>query len=124
MKELPRISDSELLIMKILWRKSDLTASEIIAELSLESDWSPKTIHTLISRLVKKEAIGVDKAGAFYHYSPILTEEECRGAETKSFIHKFYDGSLNLLVTNFLKQESLSKSEIEELQKILNGKKE
>lgn len=124
MKELPKISDSELLIMKVLWKSPNLTASEIISELSPGSDWSPKTIHTLISRLVKKGAIEANKDAAFYHYYPIVSEEECKGAETKSFLHKFYDGSLNLLVANFLKQEKLSTEEIEELQKILNNKKE
>jgi BlaI family penicillinase repressor len=122
MKEFPRISDAEWQVMKVLWGSSPLTSTEIIAQLKPDTSWSPKTIHTLISRLVKKEAIGVKKGSLSNQYFPLVTEEECRRAETKSFIQKVYDGSLQLLLTNFIKDERLSPEEIDELRRILDAK--
>ncbi|AKA68828.1 BlaI/MecI/CopY family transcriptional regulator [Clostridium scatologenes] len=123
MKEMPKISDSEWEVMKVLWRKYPVTSSEIIEALKEYISWSPKTVHTLISRLVNKDAIEVKKTEPFYLYSPKISEDECKRVETKSFIKKVYDGSIHLLISNFLKDEKLSGEEIEELKKILDGKK-
>ncbi|MDT3496361.1 BlaI/MecI/CopY family transcriptional regulator, partial [Bacillus toyonensis] len=57
MKELLKISEAELEVMKVLWSKSPQTANEVIEELEKNMDWKPKTIRTLINRLVHKEAV-------------------------------------------------------------------
>lgn len=59
--QLPKISEAELEIMKVLWLKSPQTANEIIEELEDPMDWKPKTIRTLINRLVQKEAVSTIK---------------------------------------------------------------
>ena len=122
MNKIPKISDSEWEVMKVLWKKSPLTSSQIIEILKEYSSWNPKTIHTLISRLVNKDAIRVKKGEPFYLYSPNISEEECRKVETKSFIKKVYNGSINLLISNFIKDEKLSWKEIDELKQILDDK--
>lgn len=40
--QLPKISEAELEIMKVLWLKSPQTANEIIEELEDPMDWKPK----------------------------------------------------------------------------------
>lgn len=122
MSDFPNISDAEWQVMKVLWEKSPLTSTEIIDSLKKDTTWSPKTIHTLISRLVKKEALRVDKESALNKYYPLVTEEECRRVETKSFVKKVYDGSLKLLLANFIKEEKLSPEEIDELRRLLDEK--
>lgn len=59
--QLPKISEAELEIMKVLWSNSPQTANEIIEELEDAMDWKPKTIRTLINRLVQKEAVSTIK---------------------------------------------------------------
>lgn len=118
----PNISDAEWQVMKVLWGKSPLTSTEIIDSLRSKTTWSPKTIHTLISRLVKKEAVGVKKGSSFNEYFPLVTEQECRRVETKSFVQKVYNGSMQLLLKNFIKDEKLSEEEIDELRRILDKK--
>ena len=48
----PRISDAEWVVMRVLWKKSPLTTNEVVAAVQPGSDWKPKTIHTLLNRLV------------------------------------------------------------------------
>lgn len=123
MREIPQISDAEWQVMKVLWSKSPITSSEVIDELKPHTKWSSKTIHTLIGRLVKKNVLGVDKSSTYYKYYPLVKEDECAREETKSFLKKVYDGSLHMLVANFIKEENISQEEIDELRKILDGKK-
>lgn len=106
--------------MKVLWEESPLTSTAIIEALNPKTNWSPKTIHSLISRLVKKEAIGINKDFSQFKFYPLVEKKDCVMEETRSFIHKVFDGSLQLMLSNFIDNEKLSKNEIEELQRLLN----
>ncbi len=122
-KNIPRISDAEWQVMKVLWKKSPLTAAEIIEKIIPETKWSRKTVHTLIRRLVQKKVLGVKKYNP-YMYFPLLEEKLCMKEETKTFLEKVYNGSLQLLMANFLKNEKLSKQEINELKELLDQNKD
>ena len=56
------ISEAELEVMKVLWQMKNATSAEIIEVLKDKSGWKPKTIQTLITRLVSKEVVQVIKA--------------------------------------------------------------
>lgn len=123
MKEINcKISDAEWIVMKVLWEDAPLTAAKIIEALSSNKKWSPKTIHSLISRLVKKGALGVNKEMPQYEFYPLVDKRDCILEETRSFIQKVYDGSLHLMLANFIKDEKISEKEIEELQRLLDEK--
>lgn len=70
MKKIPKISEAELEVMKVLWSKSPQTANEIIQALEGQMNWNPKTVRTLINRLVKKQVIfSQQKIGRTYMYA-------------------------------------------------------
>ncbi|WP_066497359.1 BlaI/MecI/CopY family transcriptional regulator [Abyssisolibacter fermentans] len=122
MKESNRISNSELEIMKILWKEAPLNSTEIINRLKCQSDWSRKTIHTFISRLVKKNVLRVLNGYKQKEYYPTITKNEYKKSETELFVKKIYNGSFILLVSDFIKNESLTENEINELKKMLLNK--
>jgi BlaI family transcriptional regulator, penicillinase repressor len=121
--DLPKISEAELEIMKVLWEKAPQTANEIIEKLESKMDWKPKTIRTLINRLVQKEAVSFHQGkGRLYEYYPLVSQEHFLQVETKSFLKRFYGASLKPLLVNFLKEEKLSSEDIKELKLILDEK--
>jgi BlaI family penicillinase repressor len=122
-KEVPRISEAEWEVMKIFWFKSPATANDVIDLLCEKTDWKPATIKSLISRLVNKNALGFNPEGKTYFYFPLVSEEECLKAESKSFLHRLYGGAIKPMFVNFLKQEKLTDEDIEELKKILDERK-
>ncbi|MCM3734960.1 BlaI/MecI/CopY family transcriptional regulator [Bacillus cytotoxicus] len=125
MKELPRISEAELEIMKILWGKSPQTANEVIKELESIVDWNPKTIRTLINRLVQKEAVSYhQEKGRMYSYYPLVSQDLYLQVETKSLLKRFCGVAFKPLLVNFLKEEKLSSEDINELRQILDEKNE
>ena len=122
-KSIPQISEAEIEVMKVLWEKGDVTAKEIIVEIEKTNDWKPKTIQTLISRLVAKGAVStVKKDAKSYIYSSTVKKEAYQSYANKSFIKKLYNGSLNLMLASFIKDAQLSKKDIEELKNILEEK--
>lgn len=123
MNAIPKISESEWEVMKLLWNKNPLTSEEIINCLNEDKNWTKQTIKTFIIRLTKKGAVGYKKEGRMYKYFPLVDEKDCRRYENKSFLQKVYNGSIGVLISNFLEEETLSTNEIEELEKILKEKK-
>lgn len=114
-----KITDAEYYVMKTLWNRSPMNASEIIESLKDETNWNPKTIHTLISRLVSKKAVGVVKNSPHRFY-PLVLEEEYRREETRNFLKKVYNGSIHHLVANFMKDETITDEELKELKRLLD----
>ena len=57
MEKLPQISEAEYEIMKIVWEDSPISTNDICAKVPSVHNWSSKTVHTLLSRLVSKHVI-------------------------------------------------------------------
>lgn len=115
-----QITESELEVMKVLWKLNSATSAQIIEKLENQSDWKPKTIQTLITRLVAKEAIEVDKTNKkLYIYYPRISEEQYKSYANDSFLKKIYNGSINMMLSSFIKDKKLSKEDINDLKKLL-----
>lgn len=119
MQKVPKISESEWEIMKLIWENNPITSEEIIELLSSETKWAEKTIKSFLNRLVNKGVIGYKKEGRWYHYYPIVTMEECIEEESENFLERVFGGAVGKLVCNFLEKACLTDEEIENLQKVL-----
>lgn len=124
MKKLPHISEAEYEIMKVVWANAPINTRQVIEKLADSSDWSPKTIQTMLLRLVKKGALANEKDGRVFVYTPLVEEDEYRSSASHSFLNRFYDGALGSMVLNFIQQDQLSDEEIQELRTILDKKGE
>jgi BlaI family penicillinase repressor len=124
MKKLPRISESEWLVMRVLWSESPLAANEVFEELDGKTKWKPKTVKTLIDRLVKKGAVKFKKDGRRYMYYPAVNEDECIATERRSFVRRVYGGTTKPMLAAFLEDAELSAQDISELKQILEQKAE
>jgi BlaI family transcriptional regulator, penicillinase repressor len=122
MDKAKKISDAEWLVCQVLWRRSPQAANEIIASLADKTDWNPRTVKTLLNRLVKKNVLGYENHGREYHYFPQLSEKECVLAQTQSFVQRVFDGAAGTMVATFLNSRQLSSREIAELKTILKQK--
>jgi BlaI family penicillinase repressor len=109
--------------MQVLWANGSQTANDVVNALSGEVKWKPRTIKTLISRLVKKGAVKVTEEGYRYRYSAAVKESACVRSETKSFVRRVYQGAMKPALAAFIEDADLSDKEIEDIQKILNQKR-
>ena len=110
-----RISDSELEVMKLLWKAGEPVTSTVIREqLQSSMGWEATTIKTLISRLVHKEVISQEKRKVFY-YRPLISEREYNTWATSRLINKLYKGSAAALVAALVDSQGLTDGDIDEL---------
>lgn len=120
MKTLPQISEAEFEVMKIVWKSAPISTNEITDRLMKCTAWSPKTIQTLIKRLVTKGALTYEKQGRVFVYTPLVGEDEYIGQESHSFLKRFYNGNLSAMLSSYLEHDRLSKTEIDALRSLLS----
>lgn len=123
MKKLPQISEAEYEVMKIVWNHAPINTNEVTNRLVKTTDWSPKTIQTLLKRLVQKGALTYEKNSRVFVYTPLVKQDEYLDQENNSFLERFYNGNIASMLTNYLDQETLSNEEIRDLQNILSAHK-
>ncbi len=119
MKNDLKITEAEWKVMEFLWANPACSMTEIRKNLEL-TGWNSSTIKTLVTRLIQKGAVNAEGAVRHTVYSPAVTIEECRLQETKSFLDRIYNGSVKMMVSNLVKDSSLSKSDAEELMKLID----
>lgn len=123
MKHLPQISEAEFEVMRVIWRYAPINTNEVTEKLTQTTDWSPKTIQTLLKRLVTKGAITYEKQSRIFVYSPLVEENEYISQESNTFLNRYYYGDITAMVSSFLKNDKLSETEIDNLRKLLSQKK-
>ena len=119
MKALPQISEAEFEVMKVIWKHAPISTNEITEKLTKTTKWSPKTIQTLIKRLVTKGALSYEKQSRVFVYTPLIEEKEYIGQESRSFLKRYYDGDITAMFSAYIEDEKLSESEIDTLRSLL-----
>ena len=115
------ISDAESIVMEVLWQRSPRSADEVIAELASRQDWQEPTIRTLLNRLLNKGAISAEKDGRRYSYSPVLQRADWINAQSRGLLDRLFKGRVAPLVAHFSEQGKLSRKDIAELRKLIEG---
>lgn len=113
-----QVSDYELELLKIIWTGNANQAmyAEIVDALGKKGlVWTKNTIITLLSRLVNKGFLKVQKIGRRNQYIAIVSEEQYKAAQTQNLIEKIYEGDAKGLVCTLIQGALLSPEEYEEL---------
>jgi BlaI family transcriptional regulator, penicillinase repressor len=119
------LSDGEWKLMKLLWENAPMTLGDMVEAMQDGTAWSKGTIFTMLRRMGAKGAVRMDDSGKYQQYYPVLQKEEAEQTETRSFLERVYDGSVGMMLSAMAHDRKLSKSEIDELYKIIqNARKE
>lgn len=121
-KELPKISEAEWEVMKLVWDKAPRPVAEIVAELSAKNEWQPRTIRTLITRLVQKRALRARRQEGRRVYEPTVSLDECVRHAGRSFLERVFGGAPASMLLHFVKEADLTPEEIQKLKQALSEK--
>lgn len=113
-----KLSEAEICIMHIIWKNGKTTSFDIIDEVKRSQKISENTIRTLLARMVKKGAIKItEKQGKTYIYESCINEDEFLRIEGNNFLENVYQGAINAMLLNFVKENKLTKKDVEDLLK-------
>jgi BlaI family penicillinase repressor len=114
------ISEAEWVVMQVLWDEAPQTASDVIARVAEANGWSPKTVKTLLNRLVKKGALRFEAEGKRYRYFPRVTRDECVRRESRTFLSRVFGGEAGSMLAHFVDEAPLTPEEIRRLREALD----
>ena len=117
---LVKISEAEREIMQIIWASGGpITSNEILDALPEERELKITTVLTFLTRLSEKGLASSEKRGKKNYYTTLVTDDEYKRFESRSFLRAIHGGSIQSFVAS-LADEELSGAEIEALKKWLS----
>ena len=120
-KVMKKLGEAELEIMQVIWNTdAPVTSSFILKELQERRKWQLSTLMTSLSRLVDKGFISCDRAAGNNLYSPIISENDFKAKQSKSFLEKLYNNSIQNMVATLYSNKAINDSDMNELRKFLD----
>ncbi|MBP7815712.1 MAG: BlaI/MecI/CopY family transcriptional regulator [Phenylobacterium sp.] len=113
------ITEAESQIMQALWRKTPLTADEIVADVRARQPWAEATVKTLINRLLKKKAIKSERVDGRHQYVALVDRAHYVQDESQGLLNRLFEGQLAPLVAHFAQNRKLKPEEIARLKKLI-----
>jgi len=114
------ISDAEWEVMRVLWAADGpRSAGDVVGAVAAPNGWSPRTVKTLLNRLVRKGALGFRAEGNRYHYFPKITRDVVVRTESRSFLSRVFGGAAGPMLAHFVNEAPLTPDEIRQLRELL-----
>lgn len=122
----PEIGPLELRLLRILWKRKSGTAKEVLEDYNRRSEKQVKytTVMTLLTRLVDKEILVVDRSRQPFVFAPAITREQMLKQRIGDFVEVFFDGQPLDLALRLVEEGPLSAEEIRKLEKCLEQLRE
>jgi len=113
-KQSPTLTDGELRLMDVLWKRGRATVAQIVEALSRER-LAYNTVLTLMRILEQKGYVRHEKEGRAFVYVPVVDRTRARSRAVQHLLRRFFDGSPELLMVNMLEHDQVDVSELERL---------
>jgi BlaI family transcriptional regulator, penicillinase repressor len=124
MPELPEVSKSEWVIIKLCWEHRRATARQIFEAVAGKRDWEYQTVKTLLDRLVAKGYLKMEKLGPLCLYDPIVARSRAMRDAISTFMDTVLDNSVGPLMAYLARSGKLSARELDELKRLVSKSKE
>ncbi len=110
------LTKAEEQVMQILWDMEKAFVKEIVEKFP---DPKPayNTVSTIVRILEKKKVVDYKSFGRTHQYFPLISKEEFLNRTTDSLVQKYFSGSIENLVSYFVKEKNLT---VQELEAIIN----
>jgi BlaI family penicillinase repressor len=118
--ELPRPTDAELEILKVLWRRGPSTVREVFETLGESKTTGYTTVLKLMQIMADKGLVVRDESERAHRYEPAAPEDETQRRLVGDLLRKAFDGSAKKLVMQALSTERASAEELSEIRRMLD----
>jgi len=116
-----KLSASEEQALQAAWQVGEGNVKAILEK--LEAPVPPyTTLASTVKNLEKKGFLASRQVGNMYLYRATITEEEYKKGYMGNFIKDYFDNSYKAMVNFFVEQQQLSKSELEEILGMIEGR--
>jgi predicted transcriptional regulator len=105
--------------MNVLWQRGPATVGDVAASLTDDPPLAYSTVLTTLRILERKGYLRHTKKGRAFVYEPMIAQEEASRTALGYLVNRFFGGSRELLVVNLLKEETISRTELRRIRKMI-----
>src|SRR5688572_30299133 len=120
--ELPRPTDAELAILRVLWERGASTVRQVHDVLSRERPAAYTTALKLLQIMTEKGLVRRDETDRTHVYHSRLTEEQTQRQLVRDLVDRAFGGSASKLVMQALAAKRTSAEELTEIRKLIDGR--
>lgn len=116
---LPRPTDSELAILRVLWERGEATVREVHEVLARKSAIGYTTVLKLLQIMTEKGLVERNESQRAHVYRPRATEQKTQRQLVSDLLDRAFGGSASKLVLQALSTEEATPAELAEIRGIL-----
>lgn len=121
-KTIPRPTETELELLRILWEKEPATVRDIYDSLNLERPSGYTTVLKLLQIMTAKGLVVRDEANRAHVYRAAISQDAMQSKILKDLSVRLFSGSAAQLALHALAMEPASDSELDEIRALLKRK--
>lgn len=115
-----KLTSSEWNILNCLWEEEPCPLLRLVGEMERTVGWARSTTITILGRMEAKGLVGRRQMGREKVYVPLVEREDAATTETRSFLERVYQGSVELMMSAMVRSDGLSREQIAQLRAILD----
>jgi len=115
-----QLSKSEEELMNIVWKLKKAFMKDLL-DAYPEPKPATTTVATLLKRMTDKGFVAYNSIGRSREYYPLVKKKDYFSKHVNGLIKNFFNDSASQFASFFTKETNLSKSELEELKKLIDN---
>ena len=119
----PVLTEQELEIMKVIWRRGNATVRDVYEELLTRRKIAYTTVMTMMGILEQKGRLKKSADERAYVYRPTQPQREVVGNMVQDFVKRVFNGSAKPLLVHLVEDQTISAEELDEISKALKSKR-
>ena len=118
------LTEAELRLMDVIWRKGKATVAEVVEELGQASAPAYNSVLTTMQILERKGYLRHTpaKTGRAFVYQPVVSRQKASRNAVRHLVSRFFGDSAEALVLNVIENEKLSDAELDRVRALLKEK--
>ncbi|HTG32810.1 MAG TPA: BlaI/MecI/CopY family transcriptional regulator [Thermoanaerobaculia bacterium] len=120
MADLPRPTDAELAILRVLWRRGPSTVKDVHEELARITPTGYTTTLKQLQIMAEKGLVTRDESLRAHLYTARVPAEQTQTQLVRDLLDRAFDGSATRLVMRALSSRPAMPEELEEIRKLLD----
>ena len=104
---------------EIIWNNEPVTSRELVAICEKELNWKKSTTYTVLRKLCEKGLFKNENGTV----TSVVSKEQFNATKSEKFVEDTFDGSLPAFIAAFTSRKKLTKSERDQIQKMIDEHK-
>lgn len=115
-----KITESEQIILNLLWKQAGLSIQQIVEALEGETGWSRHAVISFLKKMENKGTVRYEERGRTKYYYAVPERSEVIIESAQNILDKFFGGKLGLMVSYMAEANRLTEEDLDELHSLLD----